>query len=97
MGTRATASDLLEAASKLDGIADEIEKTGHEVGAASTGAAAVNPGFRFAAESVATCNHLNSCIADTVRQMRDQARQFRQTANLYTELDRQAQTDVTVA
>jgi hypothetical protein len=96
MGTRATASDMLDAAAKLDHIADDLERTGHEVGGAATAAAAVNIGFRFASESVATCGHLNSCIADTVRRMREQAQQLRRTAAEYTELDHQAQTDVTV-
>jgi hypothetical protein len=97
MGTRATADDLLDAAAKLDHIADDVERSGRDIGGAATGAAAVNAGFSFAAESVATCTHLNSCVADTARQLREQAQQLRQTASHYTELDQAAQTEVTVA
>jgi len=96
-GNRATLSDLLDAATKLDHLADEIEKTGHTIGGAAAAAAAANFGFSLSASSIATCGHLNSSIAHTVADLRNQSRQLRQTAATYTDLDSQSETDVTVA
>jgi hypothetical protein len=96
-GAHATAGDLLAAAAKLRNLADEMEKTGREVGGAATAAAAAMPGFRIAGASVATCGHLGSCIGDTVRQIREQADRLQASANHYTELDSAASRQVTVA
>jgi hypothetical protein len=96
-GSRATAEDLLAAAAKLRSLADEMEKTGREVGGAATAAAAAMPGFTIAGASVATCGHLNSCIADTVREIREQADHLQRSAAHYTDLDSAASRQVTLA
>jgi hypothetical protein len=93
---RATVDDLLAAATKLDHLADEMEHTGQQVGGAAAAAASVMPGFSMAGASVATCGHLNSVIAENVRQIRAQADHLRTTAAHYTELDHDAQTQVTI-
>ena len=96
-GDRARLSELIDAATKLDHLANDMERTGHAIGGAAAGAAAAMHGFTIAPASVATCGHLNSCIADTVRQIREQAEHLRRSAAEYTELDSQAQTQVTLA
>ena len=58
-GSRVTAADLHAAASKLRGLANEMEKTGHTIGGAAAGASAAMPGFMVVGASIATCGHLN--------------------------------------
>jgi hypothetical protein len=96
-GDHATMSELLDAATKLDHLADEMEQTGHTIGGAAAGAAAAMPGFSIASASMATCGHLNSSVAETVRQIREQANQLRRSAAEYSDLDSQAQKQVTIA
>jgi hypothetical protein len=96
-GSRVTAADLHAAASKLRGLANEMEKTGHTIGGAAAGASAAMPGFMVVGASIATCGHLNSCVGDMVREMREQADHLDQTADRYSEHDALASKQVTVA
>ena len=95
-GSRITAADLRAAARKLRGLATEMEKTGHTIGGAAAGMAAAMPGFMVVGSSVATCGHLNTCVADGVRELREQADHLDETANRYDEHDKLAATQVTV-
>jgi hypothetical protein len=96
-GNRATVTELLDRAAKLEKLANEIERTGRGIGDAAAGAAALNGGFTVAVESVATCGHLNRCVAKTVADMRAQVAYLRRTAAEYTDMARRGQTQVTLA
>ena len=95
-GSHVTAADLRAAATKLRGLANELEKTGHTIGGAAAGATAAMPGFMVVGASIATCGHLNSCVADQVREIREQADHLDETANRYDEHDKLASTQVTL-
>jgi hypothetical protein len=45
---------------------------------------------------VATCGHLNTVVGDAVRKIREQAGHLRTTAAQYVDMDKNAQTQVTV-
>jgi len=95
-GSRVTAADLRAAARKLRELANEMEKTGRTVGGAAAGMTEAMPGFMVVGASITTCGHLNSCVADMVREMREQADHLDETANRYDEHDKLAATQVTV-
>jgi hypothetical protein len=97
LGNMVTIADLLAAAAKLDRLADEIEQAGKEIDGAAAAAAVANFGLRISAASTATCGQLNSCVGDTVRNMRGQAAEFRKTAATYKALADNEQTLVTLA
>lgn len=95
-GSHVTAADLRAAAKKLRELANEMESTGHTIGGAAAGMSAAMPGFMVVGASVATCGHLNSCVADGVRELREQADHLDETAERYDEHDKLAATQVTV-
>jgi hypothetical protein len=96
-GSHVTAADLHAAASKLRELANELEKTGHTIGGAAAGATAAMPGFMVVGASITTCAHLNSCVADQVREMREQASDLDETANRYTDHDTLASRQVSLS
>jgi len=96
-GSHVTAADLRAAARKLRELASEMESTGHTIGGAAAGATAAMPGFMVVGASIATCGHLNSCVGDMVREMREQADHLDETAERYDEHDQLASRQVTVA
>ena len=95
-GSYATPSDMLDAARKLDDLANEVEQTRKEIGGAATSTALLIGGFTLGPKSITTCGQVGSCLDEMIKDMRRQAKNLRDTAAAYTELDRQAQTSVTV-
>jgi len=96
VGHHTTINELLAAATKLDNLADEMERTGHQIGGAAGAASSLMPGFSMGVEAVAACGNMHKCIGDTVRDLRTQARQLRSAAAEYTEMDRRARAEVSM-
>jgi hypothetical protein len=96
-GSHVTPADLHAAAGKVRELANELEKAGHAIGGAAAGATAAMPGFMVVGASIATCGHLNSCVADQVRELREQADHLDETANRYTDHDTLASKKITLA
>ncbi len=91
VSSKATVADMLAAATKLDSIADEMERTGQEVGAAAAAAVGVNIGLQTATESHAMCGTLGDSVSGNVKKIREQASQLRATAAEYEEKELQSQ------